>query len=46
MYIQPFAMGQDRPEIRRLMEVSTMFIFADTAFLLSVAELSTMLASP
>ncbi len=33
MYIQPFAMGEDWPEIERLMEVST------TAFLLSVADI-------
>ena len=39
MYIQCFTTAVDLPEMRCLMEVSTLcFIFADTAFLLGGAE--------
>ncbi len=39
MYKQRFTMGEDSPEIWCLMEVSTMFYFAHTAFLLGTADL-------
>ena len=38
MYIQPFATAEDWPEIRCLREYLLCFIFADTAFLLGMAE--------
>ncbi len=37
MYIQSFTSVVDWPEIGCLMEVSTMYFFADTAFLLGTA---------
>ncbi len=40
MYIQPFTAVVDQPEIGCLMEVSTTFLFADTAFLLGTTEIS------
>ena len=43
MYIQPFAMGEDLPEIERLMEVLLCFIFADTAFLLGMSHMCVLI---
>ena len=37
-YIQPFNTFVDCPEIGCLMEIPTMFIFADTAFLLGMVD--------